>query len=121
MGTNYYAKRKLEYPLAFAVNSDDELAQLKEHLENLQPTIHLGKTSAGWNFLAQWNGSRYYNDPISFINFIRDNDLVIYDEYDRQLSKEEFIDLVKTWKGKRQTEVGYKNFPEFAFLDGDWC
>jgi hypothetical protein len=94
MGTNYCAKKKISYPLTFQINSDKELVSLKEHLQTLQPEIHLGQEKIGYVFLANWNGGRYYSDYISYVNFIRDTDLKIYDEYEVPFSKMDFLKLI---------------------------
>ena len=126
MSTNYYARKVINFPLNFTINSFDDLEELTEKVKELQSSVHLGKSSVGWNFLGSWNDEVYYSDYQSFINYINQPDIEIYDEYNNKLTKNEFINIVTTWKGKKHSPLRSEpeksiHFPELDFYNGDWC
>ena len=121
MSTNYYAIPTILFPLSFTVNSLEQLKELADQITSLTNPIHLGKKSNGWKFLGSWNDGAFYSNYQSYINFINQPDIEIYDEYDNKLTKEEFISIVTTWKGKRATNPDCIKFPELDFLSGYWC
>jgi flagellar basal body-associated protein FliL len=51
MSTNYYARKVIQFPLSFTVNSSDDLEELTEKVKELQSSVHLGKRSEGWNLI----------------------------------------------------------------------
>lgn len=55
--------------------------------------FHLGKSSAGWKFVLQANGFRYYNDWPSMKEWFKD--FQILDEYNYECSVAEFIEKVE--------------------------
>jgi hypothetical protein len=124
MSTNYYAKPVLNFPLTFTVNSYDELEELTVKVKELSKPIHLGKKSYGWNFLSSWNDGQYYYDYASYIKFIELTEWEIYDEYNNQMTKEEFIKIVTSkgkWHSSENESEKYIHFPKLDFLNGDWC
>jgi hypothetical protein len=125
MSTNYYARKVIQFPLSFTVNSSDDLEELTEKVKELQSSVHLGKHSEGWNFLGSWNDGVYYSDYQSFINYINQPDIEIYDEYNNKLSPSEFINIVTEKKGKKHSPLilfrSLIQFPELDFMRGEWC
>lgn len=108
MGTNFYAIQPLskkkrekinniisEFLSKLTENSSDtnNLWNLyKERVDNeIQEPIHLGKRSAGWQFLWDYHNGRYYTSTLEGIkNFLKDK--VIIDEYDNKYTLDEFLD-----------------------------
>ena len=125
MSTNYYARKVINFPLNFTINSFDNLEELTEKVKELQSSVHLGKRSEGWNFLGSWNDGVYYSDYQSFIDYINQPDIEIYDEYNNKLTQNEFINIVTTWKGKKHSPLilfrSLIQFPELDFMRGEWC
>ena len=125
MSTNYYAKKVIQFPLTFTVNSYDELEELTVKVKELQSSVHLGKRSEGWNFLGSWNDGVYYSDYQSFINYINQPDIEIYDDNQNKLTQNEFINIVTEKKGKKHSPLilfrSLIQFPELDFMRGEWC
>ena len=123
--TNYYARKKIQFPISFTVNSSDDLEELTEKVKELQSSVHLGKRSEGWNFLASWNDGVYYSDYQSYLDYINQPDIEIYDEYNNKLSPSEFINIVTEKKGKKHSHLTpfpvLIQFPELDFMRGEWC
>lgn len=72
MGTNYYLRRKI--PLAKLKRIKDMVTEdniydgkLDSEL-NQFPEIHIGKSSAGWQFLFNHNNGKYYEKTQASIN-----------------------------------------------------
>lgn len=57
--------------------------------------IHLGKRSAGWKFLWNFNGNRFYSNKNELLKFIRSGRVV--DEYGDLIENEEFIKMALEW------------------------
>ena len=103
MGTNYYAVKK-------------------------KPTIgkplHIGKSSAGWKFLFQeiykynsfdWNLEIHNFDQ--WKDFLENNnEIVILNEYDEEISVKDFLDLVEKKQKEKQGEYS-KNVNGYRFSD----
>ena len=123
--TNYYAKKVIQFPLTFTVNSYDELEELTVKVKELQSSVHLGKRSEGWNFLGSWNDGVYWWDYQSYLDYINQPDIEIYDEYNNKLSPSEFINIVTEKKGKKHSPLilfrSLIQFPELDFMRGEWC
>lgn len=109
MGTNYYAVKK-------------------------KPTIveplHIGKSSCGWKFLFhEVNKYNQYECDLEihtfeqWKEFLETNDkIVILDEYDREVSVKEFLELIEE-KQKENNEENFvycKNVNGYRFTDGDF-
>jgi hypothetical protein len=105
MGTNYYA------------------IQNKVSLHNR--VIHIGKSSAGWKFLFQ--GYQHYGNPDGYMyddlninsvddwkKFLDTDEYVILDEYDKQISYDDFFKLVE----EKQSEENPDNFSDCANING---
>jgi len=100
MGTNYY----------FELNKCETCGRADR--------IHLGKSSLGWNFLLQTNDLYYIGNWQEMKKWILEAKGNIVDEYGRRISKQKFIELVESWKGK-----SHSNLPGcFEDKDGyDFC
>lgn len=82
MGTNYYTKEKTC------------------SLGSYEPEpIHLGKSSAGWQFTFQYNQGKYYKNVDEMKEWTRDK--IIVDEYGRLVMWSAFWELVD-WKQKNE-------------------
>jgi hypothetical protein len=123
--TNYYAKKVIQFPLTFTVNSYDELEELTVKVKELQSSVHLGKRSEGWNFLGSWNDGVYYSDYQSYLDYINQPDIEIYDDNQNKLTQNEFINIVTEKKGKKHSPLilfrSLIQFPELDFMRGEWC
>ena len=101
MGTNYYAVKKRP---------------------TVEEPIHIGKSSWGWLFCFQDN--EYWHTYPQVKQWLRDNvkskngEYVILDEYDRELSFEEFVEIVDI---KQKDERNLRNPDNFKYsknIDG---
>ena len=123
--TNYYAKKVIQFPLTFTVNSYDELEELTVKVKELQSSVHLGKRSEGWNFLGSWNDGVYWWDYQSYLDYINQPDIEIYDDNQNKLTQNEFINIVTEKKGKKHSPLilfrSLIQFPELDFMRGEWC
>lgn len=107
MGTNFYGrKREVHYPLTFTAMNHESLIEVYNYIENLLEltNIHLGKCSAGWDFIAQMNDSIYYTNKEEYLNFCKT--LEIRDEYGALIYFEKFLEMVNIPKGKRHLDTG---------------
>lgn len=102
MGTNYYTvpKKPTLYP---------------HHL-------HIGKSSAGWKFLFQgYQGYELEYEKYININsvedwkqYLKENDILIFDEYDQEVSYDDFFKMVE----EKQSEENVDNFSNCANING---
>ena len=119
MSTNYYVK---------IVPTSNDFKILKEKLlnspikdsltfiENFDEEIHLGKQSATWKFLFQYNNGRFYRTIPELKSFI--NSMNIYDEYDGIVTQEEFWNSVLSrQKDKSHLSSDVFKIEEFEFVD----
>ena len=115
MGTNYYAVRN-------------------------RPTvcdpIHIGKSSVGWMFLFHRQNEKWDDPPISWNSFeqvanwlmehtVITKDFVIMDEYDRIVTYDDFIQMVKAKQELcRDNPDNFRycqNVDGYRFCDEDFC
>lgn len=105
MGTNFYANGKIDTKcreklmshverLADCINTQKSWCDLEEVLYDIKgdypERIHLGKRSAGWQFLWNCNGWKYYQPTLDSIKkFLKDK--VIFDEYGEIFTVEQFL------------------------------
>lgn len=103
MGTNYYAVEK-----KFSLHRN---------------IIHIGKSSAGWKFLFHGYQNYEYAWDKSPINlnsledwkkFLMNKEYGILDEYDEEISYEDFFKKVE----EKQTEENEENFRDCANVNG---
>ncbi len=74
MGTNYYVK-------------EAECSECGRH-----ETIHLGKSSAGWQFTFQYNGGRFYKSVPEMKKWLKEK--TIKDEYGATVPQKTFWEMV---------------------------
>lgn len=84
MGTNYYYKED--------INPCKCCGRPEERKE-----IHIGKSSCGWNFLF----GNYHDSYDKWVEFVKRHDGNLYDEYDRNIPADYFINNIFQIKGKR--------------------
>ena len=109
MGTNYYVVRKKP---------------------SIREPLHIGKSSAGWRFLFhEVNKYNDFDDDLEIHTFEQwkdflenNNDILILDEYDKEISVKDFLELVKE-KQKENNENNFeycKNVNGYRFSDRDF-
>ncbi len=109
MGTNYYAVKK------------------KACLYNRE--IHIGKSSYGWLFLFQDN-DEFHTYP-QFVKWLEDHvdtgEYVLFDEYDKEITKEELLDLIDrkqkdphNLSNPNNFNYNAKNIDGYRFAEGDF-
>ena len=106
MGTNYYGKLKKP--------------KRKVYLD-YEP-FHIGKSSIGWKFIFQTNN--HFTNFEQFKEWLKDDNFEIYDEYDRKIDKEEFLQHILNKKKdencQSQVDEYTKNIDGFDFTDMDF-
>lgn len=98
MGTNFYykiplSKRRIKQ-LQDLITEEPDYHTLLEELEEVKAThcIHLGKRSAGWQFLWNLNKCRYYAENLkSIMHFLNTGGGHIENEYGETFSVDAFI------------------------------
>ena len=66
-----------------------KLSDLIQEYKEEYPEVHLGKRSCGWQFLWAPNPKWYDNTIASINNFLRRDDVVLYNEYGEYLTPEQ--------------------------------
>lgn len=105
MGTNFYASGKIDTKcreklmshverLADCINTQKSWSDIEEVLcdikDDYPERIHLGKCSAGWQFLWNSNNWKYFQPTLKSIKkFLKDK--VIFDEYGEIFTLEQFL------------------------------
>lgn len=115
MGTNYYIKTKTCKTCGHKPES-----------------IHLGKSSAGWQFSFQYNGGKYYKDVNEMRIWLADKKIT--DEYEDEVSYQEFWKMVEDKQkeeNQNHAEYCHKHYPEtktreyiidgYSFSDVEFC
>ena len=77
MGTNYYLQ-----------------ISVCKYCGRPEETLHIGKSSMGWKFSFRIYRDEKINNVNDWIKLIEGHHNVIYDEYGKQMSSAEFIDLI---------------------------
>ena len=103
MGTNYYLYNRNK--VCECCNRTDE-----------EDILHIGKSSYGWSFSFRGYTEKY-NSPIikdvkEWISQISNPDSFIMDEYNNEISKDEFWGLVHSKENDRNHALLYK--------EGNW-
>ena len=112
MGTNIYARvnppkaerEKFVLKVKAIVDSDElfvisKLNDLLQEYKDDSPEVHLGKSSCGWQFLWAPNPKWYDNTKASINEFLRRDDVVLYDEYGEYLTPEQVWEKFGNTKG----------------------
>lgn len=107
MGTNFYCKTKFTTKQRDKVinslesiirnlknnnfNEDNLIVNIINATEVISKSIiHLGKRSAGWQFLWDYHDGKYFKPTLESIkDFLKDKD--IFNEYDEHFTLEQFI------------------------------
>ena len=106
MGTNYYAVKKKP---------------------TIREPLHIGKSSIGWKFLFhEVNKYNSFDWDLEIHTFEQwkeflknNNEIVILNEYDEEVSVIEFLDLVEK-KQKEKNDEYSKNVNGYRFTDRDF-
>lgn len=111
MSTNYYgipiqAKKEWEERKKASIEEVGSkkglIPMIEEYYEARKPkTIHIGKSSGGWDFLFNLNKKKYYSTKQKLIDWLKTVQIV--DEYKREHSFDEFwndVVINRTWNGK---------------------
>jgi len=117
MGTNYYAVRRKP---------------------TLEEPIHIGKSSGGWLFLFQtqnetwneipavWNNYKEVKEWLDKYTNGKDKPYIILNEYEKEISYKEFIDLIETKQKDKHCLSNPDNFKYnqnvegYRFASGDF-
>lgn len=120
MGTNYYAIRKLPNSIKGKLCElfkndlyDEAMSLFNDNYEK----IHIGKQSYGWKFLFNYNNFKYYDlnrDSIDL--FLRNNDILLYNEYNEPIDIDEFWEMVNKNNDKLDNKKYYANSPNISFI-----
>ena len=119
MGTNYYAIKKLNSELKVEIITAVVEGQIYTLQKLIPETIHIGKSSAGWNFLFNHNNWEHYNAE-TILEYLADCHIV--NEYGDEVPFCEFTDMVTVKSHfKRETQYGemingfnFSNYTEFS-------
>lgn len=82
--------------------------------------LHIGKASAGWKFVFQGYQINDENETLNiksiqdWKDFIKNNDLVIFNEYNEEVSYDEFFELIESLQSNENKD----NFTRDANIDG---
>jgi hypothetical protein len=127
MGTNFYYKipihkRKVE-ELKNLITEEPDFTELLNKIEEITKnnSIHLGKRSAGWQFLWDYHDGRFYKDNLNSIKeFINTSEGYIENEYGEKFTSDEFFDdEIKAclYKDKTHCDIKayQKNHPNESF------
>lgn len=144
MGTNFYLRKKVSnkdkeellsyldskyaelrkqintnpYGLRYAL--DDFYYEVTSDLCPYNNDIHIGKRSAGWQFLWDYHGGKYYRASLEDIKkFLSNPDYEIVDEYGETFTFEQFFneEVGKSlYEGKNGLEEGLSSY--FFISDG---
>jgi len=122
MGTNYYAIKKLEEAdkkhMIKLINED----KVKELISYTPSPIHIGKSSAGWQFCFDPNGWHYFDASLdSICAFLKS--CRIEDEYGHEISYGDFWIMVSNKKNgdfgslehhTKVNELRFANYTDFT-------
>lgn len=71
--------------------------------------IHIGKSSAGWEFTFAWNNGEYYKSLPELKKWLRGRQIV--DEYGRKVTKKDFWGLVEVKIGGLNLDTYDEEYP----------
>lgn len=118
MGTNFYAriipkKKDIDNTLKIIRNYliGISLKIDTDPIYDMSEVIHLGKRSAGWQFLWQKN-DKYYQDNLKSIKeFLSRKDIIIYDEYGDKFTVDELFNKeLKDWLYNDNSHINLRQY-----------
>jgi len=124
MGTNYYAIQRADESLKNSIKQAVDDGDFDKAKEMMPKIIHIGKSSAGWQFLFNHNDWQYFGQKRGTVDsieaFLKCVD--IENEYHDKVTLDEFWRMVEAkQKFKADTEYGsihhglnYSNYTEFS-------
>ena len=105
MGTNYYGIRKND---------------ICHHCGHIKDFMHIGKSAVGWQF--SFRGYKNIFPPIisfkGLMDFLKSEDMIIQDQYEKEISHTEFIEFVKR-KQASETANHAIEYPDGNWIDED--
>lgn len=103
MGTNFYYKIPLKkreiQEFKDAITEDPDFDKLESLIAFYSPRkIHLGKRSAGWQFLWDYHQGKYYEASLKSIReFLETKGGYIVNEYGEKFSTDQFFKEIEDW------------------------
>lgn len=120
MGTNYYAVKKLPNSIKGKICDlieNDLYEEANELFETNYEKIHIGKQSCGWKFLFNYNHFKYYDlTKESINNFLRNEEIIFFDEYGRVINVDNFWEMVENNKNKLDNMEYYSKSESLPFM-----
>lgn len=120
MGTNYYAVKKLPNSIKGKICDlieNDLYEEANELFEINYEKIHIGKQSCGWKFLFNYNHFKYYDlTKESINNFLRNDEIIFFDEYGRVVNIDNFWEMVENNKNKLDNMEYYSKSESLPFM-----
>lgn len=118
MGMNYYRISNSEEIAEKQMNLNSS-ENIKDFLDDF--CVHLGKKSAGWRFVWNFNNNLFYSNKKELLEFIKNG--FIIDENNKEIDKDEFIKIAI--HGDQSSDLIYnqdyinslKNKPKFYSSD----
>lgn len=124
MGTNFYykiplSKRKVK-ELQDLITEDPNFSNFQEQLKEVEENhcIHLGKRSAGWQFLWNYHNGKYYDASLESIKqFLLTGGGYIESEYAEKISVDTFFDEeigISLYKDDKHCDLAsyYEKYPK---------
>ena len=118
MSTNFYLKLSTEVTRDMFINAHPLILRARPIIEN-HYTHHIGKSSFGWKFCFE---AQYIDDQKidSFQDWkmkILSPFYSVYDEYDREVPKEQFLALVDNHQNEPHSMS--KEYPDYGHFTDD--
>lgn len=117
MGTNYFGYRRISDAHKEIIRESlNDTKSVHEIMSEYFP-IHLCKTSSGWKILWNFNDGKYFEpNKKSLFEFLKTVD--IYDEYDRFIPYDEFINKVVEWDKSNKLTITNNVYDTIYNIDG---
>lgn len=120
MGTNYYAVKKLPNSIKGKICDlieNDLYEEANELFNTNYEKIHIGKQSCGWKFLFNYNHFKYYDlTKESINNFLRNDEIIFFDEYGKVINVDNFWEMVENNKNKLDNMEYYSKSESLPFM-----
>lgn len=125
MGTNFYMKR---IPTEDDIQKIGELSiqrlfdELQNYVTEMNNEIHIGKRSCGWQFLFNHQNGAHF-DPRSqdsLINWLKNSQYEIVDEYGDAYTFEEFWKMVTEWNANPRNIFNSETYTEWEKSQGHY-